>query len=138
DLTAVDVPGQVNEEIIRLQMLFETGIQIVGRNAASHKGHALFDPGPQRAFIRLEIHYGDTLWIDMDGSQQNRERTARDRTETDEQDSVRKCQHSGRTPSSGHSNLFTSTFEFRPLCSYFSLRAGGRSSGAASTKPALD
>ena len=35
-------------------------------------------------------------------------------------------------------NFFTSTFEFRPLCSYFSRRPGGKSSGVPSAKPPLD
>ena len=32
----------------------------------------------------------------------------------------------------------TRTLDFRPLCSYFSRRAEGRSSGVPSTKPPLD
>src|SRR5579859_1749778 len=35
-------------------------------------------------------------------------------------------------------NFFTSIFEFRPLCSYFSRRADGKSSGVPSAKPPLD
>jgi hypothetical protein len=35
-------------------------------------------------------------------------------------------------------NLFTSTFELRPLWSYFSRRGGGKSSGEPSLKPAFD
>src|SRR5262249_46264707 len=35
-------------------------------------------------------------------------------------------------------NFFTSTFEWRPLWSYFSRRAGGRSSGVPSAKPPFD
>src|SRR5262245_36381611 len=35
-------------------------------------------------------------------------------------------------------SFFTSTFELRPLCSYFSRRVGGRSSGVPSAKPPLD
>ena len=35
-------------------------------------------------------------------------------------------------------SFFTSTLEFRPLCSYFSRRAGGKSSGVPSPKPPLD
>src|SRR5215472_13389698 len=34
--------------------------------------------------------------------------------------------------------FFTKTLEFRRLCSYFSRRAGGRSSRAPSTKPPFD
>ena len=34
--------------------------------------------------------------------------------------------------------FFTSTFELRPLASYFSRRPGGRSSGVPSAKPPLD
>jgi hypothetical protein len=34
-------------------------------------------------------------------------------------------------------SFFTSTFELRPLCSYFSRRAGGRFSGVPSVKPPL-
>jgi hypothetical protein len=37
-----------------------------------------------------------------------------------------------------HFNFFTSTLEFLPLCSYFSRRAGGKSSGVPSAKPPLD
>jgi len=37
-----------------------------------------------------------------------------------------------------HFNFFRSTFELRPLCSYFSRRAGGRSSGVPSAKPPFD
>src|ERR1041385_6220136 len=35
-------------------------------------------------------------------------------------------------------SFFTSTLDLRPLCSYFSRRAGGRSSGVPSTNPPLD
>ena len=35
-------------------------------------------------------------------------------------------------------NFFTSTLEFRPLCSYFSRRMDGKSSGEPSAKPPLD
>jgi hypothetical protein len=35
-------------------------------------------------------------------------------------------------------SCLTRIFELRPLCSYLSRRAGGRSSGLPSTKPALD
>src|SRR5258708_7975555 len=35
-------------------------------------------------------------------------------------------------------SFLTKTFELRPLCSYFSRREGGKSSGVPSTKPPLD
>jgi len=35
-------------------------------------------------------------------------------------------------------SFFTSTFELRPLWSYFSRRAGGKSFGEPSVKPAFD
>ena len=38
----------------------------------------------------------------------------------------------------GYFNFFTSTLDFRPLCSYFSRRPGGRSSGVPSANPPLD
>lgn len=38
----------------------------------------------------------------------------------------------------GYFSLLTSTFELRPLWSYFSRRKGGKSSGVPSEKPPLD
>ena len=105
------------------------------RDAILDEGDALLDPGLQRRFIRIEVHDRDALGIDVDVPQQNRQRAARDASKTDEQDSMRKCQHPVELL---HPSFFTSTLEFRPLCSYFSRRAGGRSSGVPSAKPPLD
>src|SRR6266576_3397683 len=44
----------------------------------------------------------------------------------------------GRGRKGTHFNFLTSTLELRPLWSYFSRRAGGRSSGEASAKPPFD
>ena len=72
--------------------------------------------------------------IDVDVLQQNRQRAPRDEAKAHEQDAIRKRLHR----SAPSLSFFTSTLEFRPLCSYFSRRAGGRSSGVPSTNPPLD
>src|SRR5262245_59241957 len=48
-------------------------------------------------------------------------------------ESARKCSHRH-----GYFNRLTSTLDLRPLCSYFSRRGGGKSSGVPSTKPPFD
>ena len=49
--------------------------------------------GLQRGLVRIEVHDGDALRIDVDVPQQNRQRAPRDGAEADEQDSMRKCRH---------------------------------------------
>ena len=91
--------------------------------------------GLSAASSGLEIDDGDALRIDVDVPQQNGQRAPRDRAETDEQNSMGKVSMpSALSSSADHFNFFTSTLEFRPLCSYFSRRAGGRSSGVPSDK----
>ena len=93
DLAAVDVPGQVDQEVAGRQMLAEERAHVLFGDALLDEGHAALDPGPERRLVRSEIHDGDALRIDVDEAQKNGQRASRDGPETNEQDSVRKGQH---------------------------------------------
>ena len=131
DLAAVDVPGEIDEEVAGRQMFGEERVQVLRRHLLLHEVHALFDPRLQRRVIGLELHDRDLRRLDVDVLHEDRQRAPGHEAKAHEQDPIRKRLH-------GQLSFFTSTLEFRPLCSYFSRRAGGRSSGVPSTKPALD
>src|SRR5207245_1164963 len=56
DVAAIDVPGQVDEEVAGREMFAEKRAQILRRDAVLDEGHALLRPGPQRDLVRLEVH----------------------------------------------------------------------------------
>ena len=64
-----------------------------GCHAILDEGHALLDPGLQSGVVWLKVHDGDPLGVDAEVFDQNGQRTTRHRSKTDEQDSIRKCNH---------------------------------------------
>jgi hypothetical protein len=93
DFTAIDVPGQVDEEVSRRHVPPQERAQILRRHAILDEGHALLDPGPQRRIVRLKIYDGDAFGIDTKVLQQNRQRTSRHSPKPHEQDAIPKLQH---------------------------------------------
>ena len=93
DLAAVDVPGQVDEEVAGREMFAEERAQIVLRDAVLDEGDPPFEPGPQRRLVRIELHDGDALRIDVEVAQQDGQCAPRDGAKAHEQNSMRKCQH---------------------------------------------
>jgi hypothetical protein len=74
-------------------VLAQQHAQVLRRHAIPDEGHALLDPGLQSRLVWRKVHDGDALGIDADVLQQNGQRTPRYGPKTDEQDSMRKCQH---------------------------------------------
>ena len=103
----------------------------------------LVEPTAQGSSRGLEVHERDTLRIDGDVPQENRQRAPCHGTKPTNTNALTKRLHPLLRPTSAEphiatSSFLTSTFELRPLCSYRSRRAGGRSSGVPSTKPPFD
>ena len=142
DLAAVDVPGQIDEEVAGRQMFAEQRAHVLRRDLVLDERHALFDPRREDLLVGLEVHDRDTPRIDGDVPHENRQRAPCDGAETDEQDALGERLHSASAVylrrHRRYVSFFTRTLELRPLCSYRSRRSGGKSSGVPSTKPPLD
>mgnify|MGYP003693611569 CR=1 FL=1 len=99
-------------------------LQVLLATCALHEGHPLLDPAaaaPRRSGSKsmIVMRVGSTSMC----LQQNRQRAPRDGAKTHEQNSLRKCRHPSSCLLSVMLSFFTSTLEFRPLCSYASRRA---------------
>src|SRR5262249_5089659 len=93
DLTTVDVPGQVDEEITFREMTSEQGAQILRGNPVLDEGHAPLEPRLEGRFVRLEVHNGDPQWINLDVVHQNWQRASRDGAEAEKQDAFIEGSH---------------------------------------------
>ena len=98
DFATIDVPRQVDQEVSGREVLSQQAPQVLRRHAILDEGHALLDPGLQSVVVWLEVHDGDALGIDAEVLDQNGQRATRHRSKTDEQDSIRKCNHRYSSP----------------------------------------
>ena len=75
DLAAVDVPGQIDQEIAGRHVFPQFGAQILRRDLPPDETDALADPRLQRVRTVLEIHDRDVLKRDAEVFQEDRQRT---------------------------------------------------------------
>ena len=93
DLAAVDVPGQIDQEIAGREMLAEKRAQVVRGDALLDEAHALRDPRRERGLVGLELHDRDLRRLDVDVLDENGQGASRDETKTHEQNTIRKRLH---------------------------------------------
>ena len=93
DLAAVDVPGEVDEQVARGEVLAEQVAEVVRRHLVLDERDALLDPRPQRRLIGLEVDDRDAARIDLDVIEEHRERAAGDGTEADEENAFVEGDH---------------------------------------------
>ena len=98
DFAAIDIPRQVDQQVSGREVLSQQAPHVLRRHAVLDEGHALLDPGLQSGVVWLKVHDGDPLGIDTEVFDQNGQRTTRHRSKTDEQDSIRKCNHRYGSP----------------------------------------
>ena len=92
-LAAVDVPGQVDQQVARRKVLAQQRAEIVGPHAVADEGDSLLDPGRKRLGLVLEVHHRDVLRRDLHVLEEDRQRALRDRPKTQEEDFVLKRRH---------------------------------------------
>src|SRR5215468_3698930 len=98
DLAAVDVPGQVDEEIAGGDVLSKQRPQALRCDAVLDERHALLEPGEECRLVRLEVHDGDLLRRNLHVLEENGQRTSRYRTKPNKENAPIKGEH-GRSAS---------------------------------------
>ena len=93
DLAAVDVPGQVDQQVARRHVLGQQRAHILGRNTILDQRHSLLDPRPERGLVGVEFEDRDLARMDLKVLEQNRNRAARYGAETDKQDTLAEREH---------------------------------------------
>ena len=83
DLAAVNVPGQVNQQVARAQVFAEQRAHVVARHALVHKVHAALEPRRQHGTAVFEVHDRDVPGGHLDVLDQNGEGALRHRPITD-------------------------------------------------------
>ena len=105
DLAAVDVPGEVDEQVAGGEVLAEQVAEVVWRHLVADERDALLDPRPQRRLVGLEVEDRDAAWVDLDVVEEHRQRAAGDGTEADEENAFVEDEHRGRRESRGRDGL---------------------------------
>jgi hypothetical protein len=86
DVAAVDVPGEVDEEVARREVVPEQVGEVAGLDLRADEVHALRDPRPQGVLVGLEFQDRDVTRIDAHVLEEDGERAAGDEPEADEDD----------------------------------------------------
>jgi hypothetical protein len=66
DLATINIPGQIDEEVSRREVLSQQASQILRGDSVLDEGHALLDPWLQSRLVWLKVHDGDALRIDAE------------------------------------------------------------------------
>ena len=98
DFATIDIPRQVDQQVSVRDVLSQQASQVLRSHAILDESHALLDPGLQSVVVWLKVNDGDALGIDAEVLDQNGQRATRYRSKTDEQDSIRKCDHCYSSP----------------------------------------
>ena len=98
DFATINVPRQVDEEVSGGEVLSQQAPQVLRCHTILDESHALLDPGLQSGVVGLEVNDGDAFGIDVQVLDQNGQRATRHRSKTDQQDSIRKCNHDYSSP----------------------------------------
>jgi hypothetical protein len=93
NLAAVDVPGQVDEQIACGNVLCEKRPEILGFDAILDERHALREPGTERRLVWLKVHDGDTLRRDLHVLEENGQRASRHRTKSNKENALVELEH---------------------------------------------
>ena len=93
DFAAVNVPGQVNQQVAGLQIFAEQRAHVLARHALARELHAALQPRRQHAAAVFEIHDGDVGARRLEMFDEDGEGALRHGPVTDEQDFVFEFQH---------------------------------------------
>ena len=101
DLAAVDVPGEIDEEITCGEVLAEDLAEVVGGDPLAHEAHAPFHPGADRRFEGLEVEDRDVVGRHLDVVEEDRQGAAGHGAEADKENPVWEDEHRVSTAREG-------------------------------------
>ena len=93
DFAAVDVPGQVDQQVARREVLGQLRAEVLRRDPPTDEADPLRGPGPQSLGAVLKIQDGDVLQRDAEMPDEDRQRALRHGAITQEQNPFPELDH---------------------------------------------